>query len=83
MSEYFKKVIAVFTKNVPSKSTTLSVDSTDLAKVTRTAVLMGLSTTVTYWLANVNPSMFGDHAGVAAIALTVLGEISLRFFKKN
>jgi hypothetical protein len=34
-------------------------------------------------LANVKPEMFGDHAGIAAVVLTVVGELSLRFLKSN
>jgi hypothetical protein len=44
---------------------------------------MGLATAVTYMLANVKPEMFGDHAGIAALVLTVVGEFSLRFLKSN
>jgi hypothetical protein len=74
---------ALFGKSEPSKSATGAVDVVDIAKVTRTGLLMGLATAVTYMLANVKPEMFGDHAGIAALVLTVVGEFSLRFLKSN
>lgn len=74
---------AMFGKSEPSDSPAGKVDSVDLAKVTRTAILMGLATVVTSLLANVKPEMFGEHSGVAAIVLTIVSELSLRFLKDN
>lgn len=81
MLEYLKKVVSVFVKSVPSDSPTGKINTTDLAKITRTAILMGVSTSVTHWLANVNPEMFGEYSAIAAIVLTLLGEASIRFLK--
>lgn len=83
MKDFFKKITSVFVKNVPSDSKAGVVNSTDLAKVTRTAIIMGLSTAATHWLANVNPTMFGDHSAIATLVLAVLGELSVRFLKSN
>jgi len=73
----------MFGKSEPSKSETGVIDVVDITKVTRTGILMGLATTVAYLLSNVKPEMFGDHAGIAAVVLTVVGELSLRFLKSN
>lgn len=74
---------ALFGKSEPSVSPVGKVDTVDIAKVTRTAFLMGLATAVTSLLANVKPEMFGEHSGVAAIVLTIVSELSLRFLKDN
>lgn len=74
---------ALFGKSEPSTSPAGKVDTTDIAKVTRTAILMGLATAVTSLLANVKPEMFGEHSGVAAIVLTIVSELSLRFLKDS
>jgi hypothetical protein len=74
---------ALFGKSEPSVSPAGKVDTVDIAKVTRTAILMGLATAVTSLLANVKPEMFGEHSGVAAIVLTIVSELSLRFLKDN
>lgn len=74
---------AMFGKSDPSVSPAGKVDTTDLAKVTRTGVLMGFATFVTYMLSNVQPEMFGEHAALASVVIGILSELSLRFLKDN
>lgn len=74
---------AMFGKSTPSVSPAGKVDSIDVVKVTRTGLVMGFATFVTYMLSNVKPDMFGDHAALASVAIAILSEISLRFLKDN
>jgi len=60
-----------------------NVDSTDLSKVVRTGLLMGLSTMATYFLSNVEPEMFGDYKAIATVALALAGDFTMRFLKNN
>ncbi len=83
MGSLFSKIVGVFTKTVPSDSTTGTVNSTDLAKVIRTGIFLALSTGVTHILTNVQPDMFGQYAGVATIAIAMLSELSVRLFRSN
>jgi hypothetical protein len=83
MSFLSKLKNAMFGKSEPSVTPVGKVDTVDIAKVTRTAILMGLATAVTSLLANIKPEMFGEHSGIAAIVLTVVSELSLRFLKDN
>lgn len=80
---FLNKILSVFTKSVPSDSASGKVNTTDIAKVARTGIIMGLSTAATYILANVSPDMFGQHSAIAAVVLTILGELSVRFLKNN
>jgi hypothetical protein len=83
MSYLVKLKNALFGKSDPSTSEGGSINVTDLAKVSRTAILMGLATAVSHLLANVKPDMFGDNAGIATIVIAILGELSLRYIKSN
>jgi hypothetical protein len=83
MGSLFSKIVGVFTKAVPSDSTSGTVNSADLAKVIRTGLFLAASTGVTYILTNVQPDMFGQYAGVATITIAMLGELSVRLFRNN
>jgi hypothetical protein len=80
---WLSKLKDVFVKNVPSDSTAKSVNTTDILKVTRTAVLLGISTAVVELLNGLQPEMFGEHAAIATVVLALLGELSVRFIKNN
>lgn len=70
-------------KSPPDASPVLQVDTTDMAKVIRTGLLIGAATLVTYVLNNIQPEMFGDYSAVAAIVITMVSEIALRYVKNN
>lgn len=74
---------AMFGKSEPSVTPAGKVDVVDLSKVARTGILMGVATFVTHMLANVKPDMFGEHAGIATVVLTIVSELALRFMKDN
>jgi|APGre2960657373_1045057.scaffolds.fasta_scaffold349852_2 hypothetical protein len=79
----FEKVKSVFVKKVDDKSGPLSVDTVDIAKVVKTALLVGGATAITSVMQNLQPEMFGDHASVAALVLAVVGDFMVRFLKNN
>lgn len=82
--KFTTKVVKVMAgESPPSTSPALKVDTTDMAKVIRTGLLMGAATLVTYVLNNVQPEMFGDYSAVAAIVITMLSELALRYIKNN
>jgi hypothetical protein len=83
MGSLFSKIIAAFTKSVPDTSGTGTLNKVDIAKVIRTGILLALSSGITHILTNVQPDMFGQYSGVATIAIAVLSELSVRFFKNN
>jgi hypothetical protein len=70
-------------KPLPDTSPALKVDTTDMAKVIRTGALMGIATAVVYGLSNLNPEIFGDYAGLAAVIIAMVTEGALRFIKDN
>ena len=83
MGFFTKLKSAMFGKSEPTKSPAGKLDFNDLAKVTRTGLLMGLATTVTYLISNVQPDMFGEYSSIATVAIALIGEISLRYVKSN
>ena len=82
--KFTTKVAKVFAgKQLPDESPALKVDTTDMAKVIRTGALMGIATAVVYGLSNLNPDIFGEHAGLAAVIIAMVTEGALRFIKDN
>ena len=75
---FFNKLKTVFTKQVDDTSTTGTVDKTDMAKVTRTAILVAVAAGVSYVLTNVNPDVFGSYGPL----ITVAGAALLDFLNK-
>jgi hypothetical protein len=74
---------AMFGKSDQSASASGKVDAVDIAKVTRTGIIMAVATFTTYMLSNVKPDMFGEHAAIASVVIGILSELSLRFLKDN
>ena len=66
---------AMFGKSDQSASASGKVDAVDIAKVTRTGIIMAVATFTTY--------MFGEHAAIASVVIGILSELSLRFLKDN
>jgi hypothetical protein len=80
---WLTKIKAVFVTNVPDKSDGLKVDTTDLAKVVRTAILLGAATSGVEILSYLKPEMFGDHSSVAAVVMAMAADFLMRFLKNN
>jgi hypothetical protein len=80
---WLTKIKAVFVTNVPDKSDVLKVDTTDLAKVVRTAILLGVATSGVEILSYLKPEMFGDHSSVAAVVMAMTADFLMRFLKNN
>lgn len=81
--DFFKKVFGVFTKKVDDTSPAKTVNSTDIAKVFRTAGILGASAAVSHVLANLQPEMFGQYEMVATVVIMLLSELSIKFLKNN
>jgi hypothetical protein len=75
---FFSKLGKVFTKQVDDTSTVGKVDKTDMAKVTRTAILVAVAAGVSYVLTNINPDAFGSYGPL----ITVAGAALLDFLNK-
>ena len=78
---FLKKIKESMFGHLPDTSDVKKIDSTDLAKVSRTGILMGLATMVTYLLSNLKPEMFGEHAGIAAVVIAMASEVLMRYLK--
>lgn len=80
---WLSKLKAVFVTNVPDQSGPLKVDTTDLVKVIRTALLIGAATSGVEVLSYLKPEMFGDHSSVAAVVMAMAADFLMRFLKNN
>jgi hypothetical protein len=81
--DFLKKLLGSFVSKVDDDSPRGKVNTTDVAKVLRGGVIVGVSASVSYYLANLSPEMFGDYELVATVVLMALGELSVRFLKNN
>lgn len=79
----FEKLKASIVKTLPDTSGPVSVNTTDIVKVIRTALLVGGSTTVVEILGNLQPDMFGNHSMLAALVIAVSTDFLMRFIKDN
>ena len=59
------------------------VDTVDMAKVVRTGMLMGLSTTISLILSGAYPGFFGKQEMLTTFIFTIMSEIALRWIKSN
>lgn len=75
MGEFFKKLKDVFVKTVPDTSEKGKVDSTDVAKVTRTAVYVALASGLAYLLQNLSPDTLGPYGPLIVMGGTALLEL--------
>jgi hypothetical protein len=75
---FLKKLKDVIFGRVPDTSTPGKVDSTDLAKVARTSIFIGLSSALAFLLQNVDPSIFGSYKLIVVTA----GTAALEFLTK-
>jgi hypothetical protein len=81
--DFLKKLLGSFVSKVDDDSPRGKVNTTDVAKVLRGGVIVGVSASVSYYLANLSPEMFGNYELVATVVLMALGELSVRFLKNN
>jgi hypothetical protein len=72
MKDFFKKIKDVFVKSVPDTSPIGTVDKTDLAKVAKTGVLVGVASAISYALANIAPDTFGHYQPLVVLGLTAV-----------
>lgn len=83
MGELFAKLKDVFVKSVPDTSTTGKVDKTDLAKVVKTGVLVGVASGVSYFLANIAPDTLGTYQPLVVLGLTMALDFVNKLVKSN
>lgn len=81
--EFLSKLKNVFVKSVDDSSPVGKVNTTDLAKVARTAILLGLATGASNILTNLKPEMFGEYSSLAAVGLAIAGDFVMRFLRNN
>lgn len=83
MLDFLNKIKSVFVSNVQDTSPAVSVNKTDLAKVVKTGVLVGLASAISYALANLAPETFGHYQPVVILVLTAALDFVNKFVKKN
>lgn len=81
--DFLKKLKNVFITNVPDTSPAGKVDSTDLAKLSKTGVLVGVAATLSYFITNVKPELLGPYQPVVALGLTVALDFVNKLIKSN
>lgn len=81
--EFVKKLMGSIFSKVDDDSPRGKVNSTDIAKVLRGGLLVGLAAGVSHVLSGLEPDMFGQYEYLATIGLMVLSELSMRFLKHN
>lgn len=80
---FLVKLFNVFTKKVEDSSPKGRVDSTDLAKVVRTSVYVGLAACLTYFMQGVTPEMIGTKGLVVLPLLAAVVEFLNKAVKDN
>lgn len=81
--DLLKKLVGVFTKRVDDTSDAGKVDSTDVVKVLRTCLLVGISTGLSHFLTAVDPSTLGPYQGLVILGLTGVQEFLVKLMKDN
>jgi hypothetical protein len=80
---FVQKLYDVFTKSVDDKSDAGKIDQTDLAKVGKNAILVGVAAAVSAVLASVGPEMLGTYQPLIILGLTGLLDVLNRLIKSN
>lgn len=83
MLDFLKKLKSVFASNVPDTSPSGTLNKTDVAKVVKTGVLVGIASAISYALANVAPDTFGHYQPLVVLGLTAVLDFVNKFVKKN
>lgn len=81
--ELLTKLKNVFTKTVPDTSGGGKVDSTDLAKVTRNAALVGVAAALSELLKSIDPNTFGVYQPLVILGLTAALDFVGKLVKNN
>lgn len=80
---FLSKLFDVFTKKVDDSSPKGGVDSTDVAKVIRTSVYVGLAASLTYFMQGVTPDMIGAKGLVVLPLIAAAVEFLNKAVKDN
>lgn len=81
MLNFIKKIKSVFVKSVPDTSEANSVDKTDMAKVIKTGVFVGVAAAISSILTTVSPNTFGPYQPIIIMALTLTLDFINKFIK--
>lgn len=81
--DFLKKLKNVFVTNVPDTSPIGKVDSTDLAKVSKTGVLVGVAATLSYLITTINPVALGPYQPYVMLGLTIGLDFVNKLIKSN
>lgn len=81
--DFLKKVFSVFVTNVGDTSPTGKVNATDVAKVLRTAFLVGLASTITYFVGAVDPANLGMYGVFVVPVATAALDLLNKYIKAN
>lgn len=83
MNILLKKLALVFLRKTEDKSPTFKLDSTDLAKVVKTAVFAGLATALTVFLNGVDFNTLGIGGAVLIPLITAAIDLLNKLVKDN
>jgi len=83
MNNLLKKLALVFLKKIEDKSPPLKVDSTDIAKVLRTAIFTGVATALTVLLNGFDFNTLGVGGAVLIPLITAAVELLNKLVKDN
>lgn len=80
---FFEKLKTVFVKNVPDTSEKGKVNQTDVAKLTRNGILVGVAAALSYAIANISPDTLGVYQPIIMLGLTVALDFVNKLVKSN
>lgn len=81
--DFLKKVFSVFVGKVDDSSPGGKVNSTDVAKVLRTTVLVGLASAITYFVGAVDPANMGTYGVFVVPIATAALDLLNKYIKAN
>lgn len=80
---FSKKLKDVFTTKVDSTSGKNEVNKTDIAKVVKTGVFVGIAAAISSILTSISPDTFGDYQPIITFVLTIVLDFTNKFIKNN
>lgn len=83
MADFFKKLKDVFTTSVPDTSGPVKVDGTDMAKLAKTGVLVGVAAALSFLVTNIDPTLLGSYQPLIIMGLTVALDFVNKLIKGN
>lgn len=81
--EFFKKLFTSFTSGINDTSKSGAVNTTDVVKVVRTAILVGLASAITYFTGAVNPENLGVYGVFVVPIATAALDLLNKYIKGN